>query len=268
MKQCPHCGGQLQEQAQFCLYCMRPLTDKPDVTPTGKNRKKIGWLLAVGPCLVIAAVVAAVFLLRPEEDEKKPKTPDTPVYQKIASFEDFSLRAVYLSGKNSLTDIWDPDSLLHTHTGEDSSGDTWKIYSADVHLQEVTYRAHFCQDGIEILTAITGLTEENYRQGLDLAQCTISSVYNYTFTNLEDMLTDPQTYPRSPVAAGEDLLTLAELPDPTAQQTDEGTAMQVQRLGTQLDDPGQYLFLEFRTRTWQGETVSDILILCTQDFAD
>lgn len=260
-EKCPHCGAQLPRNAQFCIYCMHVLTEQRDVTPRNKRSKGLVFL---GAGLCLAAVICAVLLWqKPESSVQKGKTEATQ-WQVLSSFEDFSLRAVYLSGKDSLTGLWDPDSLLLTHSGEDEDGDVWEIYQADVHLRDVRYQAAFCAGGIEVLTAVTGLTDETYEQGLALVECTISAVYNYRFSNLAAMLRDERAYPRS--EAQEDLLFLAGLPDPEGEGA-EVTALR--RLQVQLDEmEGCYLFVDFRTRNQDGQRKYDVIILCTQDFGE
>ena len=256
MNRCPHCGASLQQQAQFCLHCMHSLQDKPDVTP---RRKKKTWaiFLTLGLCL---AVVLAV-LLWPE----KP-APEEAEETLLTNFADFSLQAVYLSGKYSLTDIWDPDSLTLTHTVRDREGDQWDIYYADTRLEGVSYRSYFCEGGLQVVTAITGLTEETYDKGLALAECSIKAAFNSYFDNLQDMLYNTDAYPRT--AEQEDILTLAALPDPAAEKLDPGAEMHTQRLAAQVDETGHLLYVDVRTRIWQGETYYDILVLCTQAFED
>ena len=53
---CPKCGKELQENAQFCLYCMHSLKDKPDVTPE-KPRKATKYLVLTVIILCAMAVI-------------------------------------------------------------------------------------------------------------------------------------------------------------------------------------------------------------------
>lgn len=61
MKNCPHCGEELEDGARFCLYCMTVLNEKETVIVTFGSRKK---RLAALFCVLAAALltVAAVFL--------------------------------------------------------------------------------------------------------------------------------------------------------------------------------------------------------------
>lgn len=74
MKECPFCKAQIEDNARFCLYCMKPLTEKETIPP---QKKDMRWLFAVA-ALVIAVVV---ILLLPDRKPVKPPKPSaaTPV---------------------------------------------------------------------------------------------------------------------------------------------------------------------------------------------
>lgn len=276
INKCPYCGASLQEGAQFCLYCMKSLSEKRDVTPVKKSRRT--WLAAALICLLLAvAVVCAVFISGNGDEGEAESTPpqsgesteqeESEEWPIITTIDDFMLRAVYLSGKNDLSGLWDPDGFVHTHSITDEDGDEWKVYDTDVTPEGASLKVHMCEGGIEIVTSVTGLTEDTFDDGALLVSCAVSSVYNSTFSNLADVLADEEAYEREDVAAGEDIMTLAELTDPAAKKQDEGTAMQVRRIQMHLDEqsfPGQTMFIEFRTRVYNGQTLYDMIILHTQ----
>ena len=77
MKPCPHCGGQLQDDSQFCRHCMTNLAGTaavliPPVTatrvsvidvdmPFGSMVKfMIKWALAAIPAVIILFIVGAI----------------------------------------------------------------------------------------------------------------------------------------------------------------------------------------------------------------
>jgi len=55
MKKCPFCGTEIEDSAQFCLYCMKPLGEKEQIQL--RKKKKPQWLL------IIAAIVVAFLIL-------------------------------------------------------------------------------------------------------------------------------------------------------------------------------------------------------------
>lgn len=223
----------------------------------GKRRLRLAVCIL---CAVLLLSAAGGLLFSCFAEKRTDETP-------IALFEDVQLRATYLTGKDGLSERWDPDGFVLTHSGTDDDGDLWEIYSTDIYLDGVDLRMHFCEQGIEVLTSLTGLTAENYEAGLQLAQCLIYSVQNYTYTNMYDMLTDRGTYPMS-VADDAGLLQLAQLPDPSAEKIDEGTQPVVERVMAELGGSGErkgYLVIDRRTRVWGGKEVYDLLILHTQE---
>lgn len=56
MKKCPFCGADIEEHAQFCLYCMTSLTEKEQIL-VHKQKKPQGLLI------LVAIVAAAMILL-------------------------------------------------------------------------------------------------------------------------------------------------------------------------------------------------------------
>ena len=59
MKKCPFCKAEIQENARFCLYCMKPLVEKEVISPRKKHFKPWGlFFLVLGSLLIIGALVA------------------------------------------------------------------------------------------------------------------------------------------------------------------------------------------------------------------
>ena len=62
MKKCPFCKAEIEENARFCLYCMKPLAEK-EVVPPAKGSRPLIWLLPLLTAFLILAVLAAILLL-------------------------------------------------------------------------------------------------------------------------------------------------------------------------------------------------------------
>ena len=60
MKKCPFCKADIEDNARFCLYCMKPLNEKEVIPPP--QRKKPWWLLAVVGLLLVLLIATVVML--------------------------------------------------------------------------------------------------------------------------------------------------------------------------------------------------------------
>ncbi len=56
MRKCPFCKAEIEDNARFCLYCMKPLNEKEVIQPA--HRKMQWWLLAA--CIVVLALVLLI----------------------------------------------------------------------------------------------------------------------------------------------------------------------------------------------------------------
>ncbi len=66
---CPYCNSELQEGAAFCLYCMKSLSEKQDVTPPKKKPSKASIVIAsVAIASIIIAIIVAVACTGNESD--------------------------------------------------------------------------------------------------------------------------------------------------------------------------------------------------------
>lgn len=72
MKECPYCKAQIEDNARFCLYCMKPLTEKETIPP---QKKDMRWLFAVAAL----AMAVVVILLLPDRKPVKPQEPSADV---------------------------------------------------------------------------------------------------------------------------------------------------------------------------------------------
>ncbi len=62
MKKCPFCKADIEDNARFCLYCMKPLNEKETILPP--QRKMLWWPFVLAAILLI--VLLSVLLFMPE----------------------------------------------------------------------------------------------------------------------------------------------------------------------------------------------------------
>ena len=68
MKKCPFCKADIEDNARFCLYCMKPLNEKEVIPPP--QRQLQWWPFAVAAVLLVALLV--VILLIPKGNADRP----------------------------------------------------------------------------------------------------------------------------------------------------------------------------------------------------
>ena len=61
MKKCPFCKANIEDNARFCLYCMKPLNEKEVVLP--RARKSRGWMIAAIVAILLLAAVVVLLIL-------------------------------------------------------------------------------------------------------------------------------------------------------------------------------------------------------------
>lgn len=260
---CPKCGALLQENARFCFYCMESFTEKETVE-ISKNSKRNRWFLWCSLLTALICLVAVGVFTFVHKNSKNNKSESVI----ISNFEDYKLRAVYLTGKEGLSSLWNPDGLLLTHMGKDREGDTWEVYATDVYIDQANMQIYFCEGGIEVVSAVTGLTEQTRDDGLQLLECSVASVLNYTLDNFGDILSDPDLYPMSQVDGNKTMLEMAGLPDSAGEKVDENSKVSVMQKTVKVDfteRENEYLVVQVRSRIYDGKQYYDYFVLHTID---
>lgn len=272
---CPYCGALLQENAQFCLYCMKPLREKTQLAAL--SAKKRSWVKRLALLLSAAAVVAvgvvlAVRLGQPKAREKTaPKEPAAawmPTagdFNPITEFSWFYFDAIDITELLQGGALWEPSGLALCEERDDL-----QAYTAPVYLQGVSLRICFFDGGVSLLTAVTDLTEDTLADGLRLADCVATAVYygmGGETVRLEDCT------PTETVAAGDSCVERLQIEDSAALRSDGTVEVRRCRLTPELEPywqeaagiPTQYMLYEVRTRVYEGCTYYDIFLYHGQE---
>jgi len=79
MKNCPYCKAKIEDDARFCLYCMRPLIEKEIIAP--RVRRSHSWMIAVA----IAVLLLAAAILLHAFMRSTPENPSLNVPQETSA---------------------------------------------------------------------------------------------------------------------------------------------------------------------------------------
>ena len=259
---CPYCGARLQENARFCLYCMKPLQEKQPIRI--RVRRKWLWLL---PAL---AALALLFFL-PKRNETPRGTPTESAAPTAAEAVPTTTEAVPSTVQTAATEpvpvaapnwlmfdadrvtqeldaqaLWDPMRMW-------CLSDEPLRYTAYVALSGAAMELWFLDEGLFV--QLTDLTDDTLADGRRIAQCVTVAVCEGHGA-------------LSPQMSGEALpveWSMAEkLPvdDPAAVRMDAGTTATISRAqcAVPLALTELWVTSEVRERTWEGAAYYDILL--------
>ncbi len=134
MKKCPYCSAELLDDAEFCLYCMRQLTEKEAIV-THKIFKKQWLLLAT---VIVILVTAITVILFGKGDKNK-----IPTSQKDKS-DYLNSESVFANSQNSSNESQDSSDTssnnssvstgnkTHTNSGNDAENTSKETSSGTV----------------------------------------------------------------------------------------------------------------------------------------
>ncbi len=250
---------------------MKPLSEKETIK---KKKKKKLWLLCViltvfvvAAALISATVTGAVLLVTYNDSnqpsdvasgETTTESSEEIPKEKIVTYADFRLQALMATAKLGYNEIWNPEELIDTHEAYDG----WIVYSCKINIPEADLKILFFNDGEEILTVISDVTDETFRDAVCLYESILGGIENYTFTNFQQMMFDTDMYPMRVREEEESLLEGIGFIDVGSTKIDEGTeAVTMYRWSTVAER--SYLLYDLRTRTYNGRTYYDIYMYNT-----
>lgn len=261
---CPYCDAELQENARFCLYCMNSLDEKSEHRHIRIKGKRIYiWIAA---CLVAVCLVGSIVYILTKYEKAQTQTPEDSLMDystettteenellPLIFYDDFYWRCVFYSQEMSLEDLWSAESMYYA--GQTATANQ---YVAKVHLDGVSFSAYFIDDGVKILTVISGIKESDLQDGIELANCTIYGVYNCDDMYLST--TDP--FPKNIISLEKLSACALGLRDLSDLSSESDRVFRDKIMFYNSFDPlGEYYMLyELHERTVQGQKYYDIYL--------
>lgn len=266
---CPYCGAELQENARFCLYCMKSLQDKQTIE-SPQRKKRLWRMVSIAAAAAVAIAAALFFLLRQEAPAPEAKAESTQ-WSESGETLAATVEPTHRTVNSELPPIIDPNMFFFSAAQQSKrleADDLWEPASmwfpdetravVPLNLQEADCQVLFLEGGSTIFASVTNLTDDTLADGRRIADCITAAVYDgiADAPSLQDVLPAEQTETS--------LLALLQLDDPA----DAGRVTGVARCRLKPVSYGggqQYLLYELRTRSCEDGIYYDIFLYFGQE---
>ncbi len=163
MKRCPYCGAVIEENARFCLYCMKELEGKVEVNARPVLSRKTIWLAALSACFTVAVICAVIFIGGDTDTQfltAKSSSEEIAAFkqdssQADSSSEQDSSQAVTSKGQNETTDVNSVVDKLNNSSRYEAQIDGVKYIYRDARSSDYYFVKVDCTGDI-VITGIEG----------------------------------------------------------------------------------------------------------------
>lgn len=178
---CPKCGAALQENAQFCPYCMTSFAVRQEI-PKGKEikpkrtRRIIAASVAAAVLLIIAGIAVYIHIqLLP-----------------VCLPSEFRERVPIASEKLGVDELWDISTFESVRSNE-KEGNT--EYSINLNLGDSFLSLFFYNDAKEVSAVVWDVEEQDVEKAQRLIACITDTYCNNFFTDIDKAFLDNSQYP-------------------------------------------------------------------------
>ncbi len=177
---CPYCGAALQENASFCLHCMKSLDEKTEIKKKKSAPKKLIVTVGIAAAVCIAAVCIIIAVIG-----NKPKLICTP--------DEFIAAAQASTAKLDCAELWQPADLVQTHYNKKEND---SVYNTKCSLCDAGVSVIFRNGGDVVDIALCDIRESDLENAYVISESALSAAFGYYQVELADMLHDKSAYPR------------------------------------------------------------------------
>ena len=176
---CPYCGAPVQQQATFCLHCMRDLTSKQEIKKQKKPFPHKKVLIIITACvLTIALGIGAFFFFY--------KPP-------ITTFLEFKWAAEQANERLGCQELWEPENLKDTINLE-ANGERVTKYQTKMHIDGVQAAFFLTDKKDEAYFAICDVRDDTRTDSQKLIVLAAASIMN-AYSDMDEIIHDDITYP-------------------------------------------------------------------------
>ena len=195
MRTCPFCGAAIEENARFCLYCMRELEPKVTVAERRPSRKTIPLLLCGVAVIGFSFGMLGIFKFGIHGDVTGDTTHSSATATQPTSTEVlYTYRKAERGDGETLSYIPPDDAIVITGVKTVSSNGVYIIPESIDGKQVVAIHAPAFTDNPEISRAVTAIvipSTVRYVQALSLSTChNLADIYL-----CDDILIDQEALP-------------------------------------------------------------------------
>lgn len=238
---CPYCGAPVQQNAAFCLHCMKSLDTKTEIKKKKSAPKRLIIIIAAVLVLCAAAVSAVIVINNKAEP--------------ICTPEVFCEAAQAATEKLGSEKLWQPAGLVQTHFNQKEND---SVYHTESTLSDAGVSVIFRNGGEAVDIALCDLKESDLEDAYLISESTVSAAVGSYTDELAALLRDKNAYPRldygypfeeyliEPLKRTDRYNALAESGDIRTEFIQAKT------------DGGRVLICFFTERTEGGETLYDL----------
>lgn len=161
---------------------MTLLTEKEEIEKPKIKQKRNTLKIVISIILVVAiATGCTIFGIN---QKHKP----------ICKYNDFVIATQLVSSKMNIDELWDTNSFINTHYFENQD---IIQYNAKTNLGNSNLSVFFFNDGEEIYSYFTDVTQENFNSAESILKCITQSACNYYFSDIDQVFDNEAVYPKA-----------------------------------------------------------------------